>query len=113
MSSARRLSSSTTRMRALSICRAVSRHYLVKTIELARSFFHVFAGPLQRDAHRHRGALALPADDVDFSVEHGGPFPHPQQPERSAVRKSASVHAAAVVLHFENQFVAFLPQLDV
>src|SRR6266705_2264361 len=113
MSSSSRLSSSTTRMRALSICRAVSRHYLVKTVELARSFFHVFAGPLQRDAHPHRGALALPADDVDFSVEHGGPFPHAEQSERPGARNFAPGHAAPVVLHFEDQLVAFLSQVKV
>src|SRR5947208_15330447 len=113
MSSASRLSSSTTRMRALSICRARSRHYGVKTAEPARSFFQAFAGPLDREARPHCWALALPADDVDFSVKHGGPFPHAEQAEGPGGRKFAPGHAAPVVLHFEDQFVPFLSQVNV
>src|SRR2546425_11784904 len=111
-SETRRSSSSTTRMRALSIRRALSRHTKLKTAALARSFFQDFAGPLDRDAHPHGGALALPADDVDFSFEHRGPFPHAEQSERPCARKFAPGHAAPVVLHFEDQFVAFLFQAN-
>src|SRR6266498_3197682 len=72
MSSRRRLSSSTTRMRALS----------------------------------------LPTDDVAFSIEHGGPFPHAEQSQGPGARQFTTAHTAPVVMHFEDKFLAFLPQVN-
>src|SRR5262245_41915357 len=112
MSSARSLSSSTSRMRGWSIRCALPRHSLLKTAELTLSFFHYLANSLDRDAHPHGGALALSANDVDFSVEHGGPLPHAEQTEGPGAGQVAPGHAASVVLHFEDQLVAFLLQTD-
>src|SRR6185436_1597695 len=107
MSSARRLSSSTTTMRALSICRTLSQRPVVRPAEPPRSFFHDLAGRLDWNAHAHGRAFALPADDVDLSVEHGCSFPHAEQPKGPGARKLAPGHAAPIVLYFEDEFVAF------
>src|SRR5467141_1629429 len=86
---------------------------MTEPAEPARSFSRTFAGPVDWNAHAHRGALALPSNDVDFPVKHRGPFPHAEQSERSGARKLAPRQAATVVLHFEDKFVAFFLQVNV
>src|SRR5207249_4294708 len=113
MSSAMRCSSSTTKIRALSIRRDFGPQCKAERGALARSFFLDLVGSVNRNAHAHRGSFALTANDVDFAVEHRGPFPHAQQPEGFGARKFPSRYPAAVVLHFEDQLIFLLPQVNI
>src|SRR2546429_8681753 len=78
-----------------------------------RSFLRVLRRMMEGDANADGRSFALAPDNVDFAVQHSGAFPHPQQSERPRARTLASGQAAAVVLHFEDKFIALLPQVNV
>src|SRR5437879_5733217 len=79
----------------------------------ARSTFLAFAAPVDRNAHIDASPAPLTAHDVDFAVEHCGPFPHAEQSKGLCARRFAPGHAAPVILHFEDHLAAFLPQVNV
>ena len=68
---------------------------------------------MEGDPHADSRSFALAPDNVDFAVQHRGAFPHAEQSERPRARTLASGQAATVVLHFEDKFIALLPQVNV
>src|SRR6266511_4002608 len=79
---------------------------------LARSIFLQFAGAMEWDAHTHQCSASLTADNVDFAVEAGGAFADNQNIQRLCARDFASSDAAPIVLHLEDEFVAFPSQVN-